>query len=472
MSNDASQCYQLSLALRSNCGQTISEVIGVGWSRKRVGADGKVRFTAYYRDLRGRTCCAGTFAAEKAADKAWQRIELKMEEGRSYDPRRGRQRFRTYVEDKWLPQHVIELTTRQDYTYRIGKHIMPWFGHLRMIEILPPDVREWVAHLQQAGVSPATIRKLMTILSAIFQTAFTDHVTFLHPCKGVQTPAVPQQPYTIITPAQFNLLYEALPDADTKLLVETEIETGLRWGELTELRVKDFDPSTRILTVSRVVIELTRTFHPEGKRFLVKEYPKGGRFRRFKVSGQIAAKLAAHIAAAGLGPHDLLFQRRHELPPPPTLRMLANPDSLGRTLPNAAGRRYLHGTLSAYSAGKCRCSHCRNRYTAYRAERRVRGKDQPRTPRAYDADPHIGRDWFRKKIWTPARTAAGLREANVRVHDLRHAHASWLLAGGADLAVVKERLGHASIVTTQKYLHTLPDADETALDALAKVRNR
>lgn len=58
------------------------------------------------------------------------------------------------------------------------------------------------------------------------------------------------------------------------------------------------------------------------------------------------------------------------------------------------------------------------------------------------------------------------------MHDLRHAHASWLLAGGADLAVVKERLGHASIVTTQKYLHTLPDADETALDALAKVRNR
>jgi hypothetical protein len=26
--------------------------------------------------------------------------------------------------------------------------------------------------------------------------------------------------------------------------------------------------------------------------------------------------------------------------------------------------------------------------------------------------------------------------------------------------------------TTERYLHTLPDADETALDALAKVRNR
>ncbi|ETK32772.1 tyrosine-type recombinase/integrase [Microbispora sp. ATCC PTA-5024] len=58
------------------------------------------------------------------------------------------------------------------------------------------------------------------------------------------------------------------------------------------------------------------------------------------------------------------------------------------------------------------------------------------------------------------------------MHGLRHAHASWLLAGGADLQVVKERLGHASISTTEKYLHTLPDADETALDAFTRIRAR
>ena len=66
---------------------------------------------------------------------------------------------------------------------------------------------------------------------------------------------------------------------------------------------------------------------------------------------------------------------------------------------------------------------------------------------------------------------AGL-QIPVRIHDLRHAHASWLLAGGADLQVVKQRLGHGSLRTTEKYLHTLPDADETALDALSKMRNR
>jgi site-specific recombinase XerD len=60
----------------------------------------------------------------------------------------------------------------------------------------------------------------------------------------------------------------------------------------------------------------------------------------------------------------------------------------------------------------------------------------------------------------------------VRIHDLRHAHASWLLAGGADLQVVKQCLGHGSLRTTEKYLHTLPDADETALEALSRMRHR
>lgn len=55
---------------------------------------------------------------------------------------------------------------------------------------------------------------------------------------------------------------------------------------------------------------------------------------------------------------------------------------------------------------------------------------------------------------------------------LRHAHASWLLAGGADLQMVKERLGHGSISTTERYLHTLPDAGDEAVEAFSRIRSR
>ncbi|MEV7969791.1 tyrosine-type recombinase/integrase [Sphaerisporangium sp. NPDC088356] len=78
---------------------------------------------------------------------------------------------------------------------------------------------------------------------------------------------------------------------------------------------------------------------------------------------------------------------------------------------------------------------------------------------------------FRNQIWKPALAAADLT-VRVRTHDLRHVYASWPLSGGADLQVVKERLGHAPIATTEKYLHTLDHAEETALSAFTKIRHR
>jgi len=93
----------------------------------------------------------------------------------------------------------------------------------------------------------------------------------------LKIPTVPTTPRTIITPEQFDAIYAALPDADARLLVETAIETGLRWGELAELRISDLDLVNRTVTVSRKVIELNQQFHPAGRRFLVKQYPKDKR---------------------------------------------------------------------------------------------------------------------------------------------------------------------------------------------------
>jgi integrase len=442
----------------------------MGYSQKRVGRDGKPRYTAVYHSVRGDRRSAGTFSSKKDSDKAWQQAELRQAEGRLSDPRRGRQTFRRYVTEEWLPHHVMEATTREGYTYQLNKHILPWFGPMRMNEIMASHVREWVAHLQAEGVSPATIQKVRFILSAIFTAALND-VTYLHPCKGVKTPTVPKKPLKIITPEQFDAIYAAIPFASLQLLVETDIETGLRWGELTELRVSDIDLISRVLTVSRTVVQVDSKFHPTGGRFLVKEYPKDKEFRRLKLSAQLTVKIAAHVKDANLGPGDLIFAMAPQ--DSRAARLLAVPDlaALGFTKPNAAGRRYRHGTMSGYNAGRCRCTFCRDAAAIYRAQRRAVGKDSPRRARTVDTDGHIPRDWFRLKVWKPALQRAGITFP-ARPHDMRHAHASWLLAGGADLQTVKDRLGHGSISTTEKYLHTLPEADDLALDAFSKIRNR
>ncbi len=397
----------------------------MGFSRKRTGRDGKPRYTAYYLDIRGQERSAGTFSNKKDANDAWKSAEASVRAGKQGDPRRGKQTFEAYVLDKWLPHHLLEPGVSSNYAGQIRKHLIPFFGPMKMRDIMPEHVREWVTAMKAKGASARTIEYCKrSILNAIFTTAMEDEVVTIHPSHGVKTPPVPEKPRRIITAAQFDRLYQALPDADTQLLIETAIESGMRWGELTEVRVRDLDFET---------------------------------------------KIRVHVTAKELGDDDLLFTYQ---PPQKaaTRRRATGTPPPGMTEPNENGRRYRHGTLTAYNAAQCRCEHCRGAYTGYRAARRAVGKDEPRVPRARDTDGHIPADWFHHQVWGPVRKACGL--SNVRVHDLRHAHASWLLAGGADLQVVKERLGHASIATTERYLHTLPTADETALDALSRIRNQ
>lgn len=198
----------------------------------------------------------------------------------------------------------------------------------------------------------------------------------------------------------------------------------------------------------------------------MKPYLKGQHYRRFMLSEQITSQLLTHIKTLDLRPGDLVFAIRSTTQPRARPQR-PDPETLGLSEPAPNGHRHWHGTTTCYQNG-CRCQHCKNAYADYRAERRRQGKSQPRVPRKLDTDGHISNGWFRNEIWLRALDEADLG-FHVRLHDLRHAHASWLLAGGATLQVVKDRLGHADIATTARYLHTLPDADQTALNALEKM---
>ena len=85
---------------------------------------------------------------------------------------------------------------------------------------------------------------------------------------------------------------------------------------------------------------------------------------------------------------------------------------------------------------------------------------------------------FRDRVWVPAVEKAmdvalceeyGLVPLTRRptIHDLRHSHASWLIAAGTPLPYVQARLGHESIQTTVNvYGHLVPDAHIQMADVI------
>lgn len=79
---------------------------------------------------------------------------------------------------------------------------------------------------------------------------------------------------------------------------------------------------------------------------------------------------------------------------------------------------------------------------------------------------------FHGRIWRPAVTKAFAEDAipfEPTIHDLRHAHASWLLAEGVPVLTVADRLGHDPAVLLKVYAHLMDAARNEPALAIARL---
>ncbi|QYN17634.1 site-specific integrase [Amycolatopsis sp. DSM 110486] len=156
-----------------------------------------------------------------------------------------------------IERHVSELTgiqerTRQTYRRDAKLHIAPYLGNRPINMVDRSDIKKWLNTLDDKGnLSSKSIGNVHGLLSAVFKSALYEYKLIdENPCKGIRLPSSIAFESTFLTYGEFNILVSHVRD-HFKPVLHTFARTGLRFGELVALQVRDVDllaatPSIRV----------------------------------------------------------------------------------------------------------------------------------------------------------------------------------------------------------------------------------
>ncbi len=353
------------------------------------------------------------FRTADEAEAALARVVADLDAGKYRDD--GRRTVGTFLTE-WLDNKVrdgLRPTTERSYRQHVEQYLVPSLGHLRLRDVRPAHISRFLRELgepkpeRKRRVGPSTVRRVHATLRSALGDARREGLIETNPAADASLPKA-ERPK--VRPWEAAELGAFLDHASTDRLgpmFELIALAGLRRGEACGLRWEDVDLDARVLVVRQQVVQVYgRTF-------------------------ACAACKAEHRNLAFGAPKTASGDaRRVDLDEHTVGTLLAH--RLAQDLERAQwGEAYVdHGLVFAREDGN------------------------PIAPEAVT------------KAFGDLVRAAGLRP--VRVHDLRHGHASVMLAAGVPLAVVSKRLGHSSVsITADTYSHLLEGVGRDAAEAAA-----
>jgi len=151
----------------------------------------------------------------------------------------------------WLAGRTLKPRTRELYGSLLARRILPTLAPVALTAITPSLVRRWYA--DQGSTAPTATSHAYGLLKAILATAVADEHLAANPCRvrgaGSSRRVHKIRPATL---TELDQLVAAMPD-HYRLLILLAAWTGLRFGELTELRRGDVDIDNGVLRVRRAV---------------------------------------------------------------------------------------------------------------------------------------------------------------------------------------------------------------------------
>ncbi len=230
------------------------------------------------------------FRTKRDAELFLASVEVAKHTGRYIDP----SRTRVTIGD-WMTQWVATRTDLRRSTFDrlegvVRLHIIPKLGPLALSDLSRLEAQQWASKLS-ATQSPGSVRKIVNVLSAGLQLAVDDGRLPANPASRLKMPRQTKRHKKFLTHQQVAELaaaVDAKPSGEGYgLLVLVLAYTGLRWGELAGLRVRDLDFVRGRLDVQSTMIEV------DG--YMEESSPKDYEERSIPVPEFILEQLSIHV---------------------------------------------------------------------------------------------------------------------------------------------------------------------------------
>lgn len=207
-----------------------------------------VRWRVQYTDPTKKRRTKTGFKTKKAAEHWCAENIIERNTGSWIDPQKQRATIDSlhprFIAQK---QHLAPSSLKaMDDTWR--KYVQPRWGHREVGGITQLEVEEWMSGMaKQASVA----RRALGILAGTLDIAVKERRIHSNPARGVPLPKKPPQKIVTLTPKQVEALAEEC--GDNGVIVQTLATTGMRYGELSGLQVRDIDVKAGRAQLQRAV---------------------------------------------------------------------------------------------------------------------------------------------------------------------------------------------------------------------------
>lgn len=157
-----------------------------------------------------------------------------------------------------IRQRAESYNTYATYSQTVKKHIVPYLGRKRLIELNKGDIQN--LYKDRAEYSIHIVRQVKTVLNISLRYAVAHKLIPLNPAEGINLPkTVESKPYhtrnidvqKTLTMEQMQMLLEASKETPIHMQVLFNVLMGLRRQEINGLKYSDVDYINRTLSVVR-----------------------------------------------------------------------------------------------------------------------------------------------------------------------------------------------------------------------------